>query len=391
MVSTRLNVVSAFHFSSESQKMLNEAAGTQITYVSGEEELANRLATADVMCAYTLPANWREDAPHLRWLQFPGAGVDSLRPSGLLDLESKVIVTTAAGIHATNIAEYVFGSMLMFNWNWSQMLRLQDQHIWARSASWYNLGKHELFGQTLGIVGLGNIGRRIAQVGRVFGMRILATRHSIPRGGQRDPDVDEVFPRERLHDLLAQHRLKVGDDIGLDMARRLAREAGVWTVVLGDFAPAGDSLHLVARVYDVATGKGTLFRRFSSRTALIEAVLTRRASALLRREHDTPPSGPGIEPVAALRAYLDGLLDFVWRNRSLIRALDQSGPNVFYENVASSEHRDEKELDRLWLSLDDPAHRGPNAREQVTVSLQGAVVGVGTRTDRAERMGGQDR
>jgi AcrR family transcriptional regulator len=82
-------------------------------------------------------------------------------------------------------------------------------------------------------------------------------------------------------------------------------------------------------------GKGTLFRRFSSRTALIEAVLTRRASALLRREHDMPPSGPGIEPVVALRGYLDSLLDFVWENRSLIRALDQSGPNVFYENVAS--------------------------------------------------------
>jgi serine/threonine-protein kinase len=64
-----------------------------------------------------------------------------------------------------------------------------------------------------------------------------------------------VVDHERLHDLLAQHRLKVGDDIGLDMARRLARDAGVWTVVLGDFAPAGDSLHLVARVFDVASGK----------------------------------------------------------------------------------------------------------------------------------------
>jgi eukaryotic-like serine/threonine-protein kinase len=64
-----------------------------------------------------------------------------------------------------------------------------------------------------------------------------------------------VVDNERLHDLLARHRLKVGDDIGLDMARRLAREAGVWTVVLGDFTPAGDSLHLVARVFDVASGK----------------------------------------------------------------------------------------------------------------------------------------
>ena len=204
MVSTGLNVVSAFRFSLESQKILNEAAGTQVTYVAGDEELAAHLATAEVVCGYTLPANWRETASRLRWLQFPGAGVDALRPTGLLERDSRVIVTTAAGIHATNIAEYVFGSMLMFNWNWPQMLRLQDQHIWARSATWYNLGRRELFGQALGIVGLGHIGRRIAQVGRTFGMRTLATRHSAPREGQHDPDVDELFPRERLHDMLSQ-------------------------------------------------------------------------------------------------------------------------------------------------------------------------------------------
>ena len=64
-----------------------------------------------------------------------------------------------------------------------------------------------------------------------------------------------VVDHERLHDLLAKHDLKVGDDIGLEMARRLAREAGVWTVVLGEFTPAGDSLHLTARVYDVGSGK----------------------------------------------------------------------------------------------------------------------------------------
>ena len=64
-----------------------------------------------------------------------------------------------------------------------------------------------------------------------------------------------VVDHERVHDLLAKHRLRTGDDVGLDMARRLAREAGVWTVVLGDFTQAGDSLHLAARVYDVATGE----------------------------------------------------------------------------------------------------------------------------------------
>src|SRR2546422_8009294 len=49
-------------------------------------------------------------------------------------------------------------------------------HVWARSATWYHLRGHELAGQTLGIVGLGNIGRRIAQLGHAFGMHILGTR-----------------------------------------------------------------------------------------------------------------------------------------------------------------------------------------------------------------------
>ncbi|MFL5449670.1 MAG: protein kinase domain-containing protein, partial [Gemmatimonadales bacterium] len=75
-----------------------------------------------------------------------------------------------------------------------------------------------------------------------------------------------VVDHERLHDLLARHRLKVGDEIGLDMARRLAREAGVWTVVLGDFTPAGDSLHLAARVFDVASGKRVDIARVDERS-----------------------------------------------------------------------------------------------------------------------------
>ena len=83
-----------------------------------------------------------------------------------------------------------------------------------------------------------------------------------------------VVDHERLHDLLAKHGLKVGDDIGLEMARRLAREAGVWTVVLGDFTPAGDSLHLTARVFDVASGKRVDVARVDDRGWI------RRAAAL---------------------------------------------------------------------------------------------------------------
>jgi phosphoglycerate dehydrogenase-like enzyme len=202
IVSSSLKVVSTFPFTPESQRILKEAAASESLVVTTADELSAHLPDAEILCSYTIPVNWRTLASRLRWLQFPGAGIDSLAPTGLLDADSGVIVTSAAGIHATSISEYVFGSILMFNWNWPQMVRLQDRHIWARSATWYNLGGRELMGQTLGIVGLGNIGRRIAQLGQAFGMRVLGARRSAQGQGYQDPDVDECFPPEQLHELL---------------------------------------------------------------------------------------------------------------------------------------------------------------------------------------------
>jgi TolB-like protein len=63
-----------------------------------------------------------------------------------------------------------------------------------------------------------------------------------------------VVDQERVHDLLTKRGLEPGAPIGLDAARDIAREAGVWSLVVGDFVRSGDSLHLTARLIDVTTG-----------------------------------------------------------------------------------------------------------------------------------------
>ncbi len=203
-MSTGFKVVSTYRFTPTSLRLLQEAALSEVICVTDQEQFIAQLPEAEILCSFSVPNNWRELAPHLRWLQYPGAGVDGLRPSGLLDEQSGVVVTSAAGIHATTISEYVFGSMLMFNWNWPQMVRLQDSHLWARSTGWYNLGGRELAGQTLGVVGMGSIGRRIAQVGRAFGMRVLGIRRSFSSEDASDPDLDQSYPPSALRELLGQ-------------------------------------------------------------------------------------------------------------------------------------------------------------------------------------------
>ncbi len=198
-----LNVISTFQFSPASLEKLREAADANVFCITNNDEFLTRLPEADVLCSYWIPDNWRDLTKRLRWLQCSSAGVDSLLLTGILNAESSIMVTTAVGINTTPIGEYVFGSMLMFNRTWPEMVRLQDRHVWPRSVAWYKLGGRELAGQTLGIIGLGSIGRRVAQLGRAFGMRILATRRTVQEGVQ-DPDVDQLYTTAQLHEMLGE-------------------------------------------------------------------------------------------------------------------------------------------------------------------------------------------
>lgn len=198
-----LRILSTFQFSPASLELLREAAQTDITCISNTDEFIARLPETDILCSYWVPENWRTLAPHLRWLQATGAGIDNLQPTGILDQDSGVQVTTAVGIQATTIGEYVFGSMLMFNRTWPEMVRLQDRHVWPVTPNWYKLGGRELVEQTVGIIGLGSIGHRVADLAHAFGMRVLATRRSA-QPNEQEEGVDQLFPLSQLHTMLHQ-------------------------------------------------------------------------------------------------------------------------------------------------------------------------------------------
>src|SRR5436305_13524761 len=133
----KLSILSTYPFSTTDLEELRAAAQADVLCFMTKEGLLSRLPEAEVLCSYWIPDNWRELAPNLCWFQVAGGGIDGLRATGLLDAECDVLVTTAVGIHSTTVGEYVFGSMLMFNRSWPQMVRLQDRQIWPQSSNWY--------------------------------------------------------------------------------------------------------------------------------------------------------------------------------------------------------------------------------------------------------------
>ncbi len=144
---------------------------------------------------YPTPDALRRQAPHLRWLQLTSAGVDRAARSGLI--ETDLMVTSASGLHATPIGEYVLCVMLMFCKGAQRFVRAQERQEWVRYMP------QELYGKTVGVVGMGHIGAEVARLAKAFGCRILATRRSAT-APTKDEVADELLPPSDLPHLLAE-------------------------------------------------------------------------------------------------------------------------------------------------------------------------------------------
>ncbi|HEY7736397.1 MAG TPA: D-2-hydroxyacid dehydrogenase [Candidatus Limnocylindrales bacterium] len=144
-------------------------------------------------------------APRLTWVHSASAGVErALTPAVR---ERGIVVTNARGVFSRPIAEYVMLMILAVSRRLPQLLELQ------RERTWQPLEGVELRDVTVGIVGLGSIGRAVAGLASSFGCRVIATRRraaDVPgadAGGPAEPaapGADRVLGPEGLPELLAE-------------------------------------------------------------------------------------------------------------------------------------------------------------------------------------------
>jgi phosphoglycerate dehydrogenase-like enzyme len=197
-------VVSDFEFGTDDRERLSAALGVDgLLLVRGVDGMRAALRThpeSDVLCTYRPPADSYTLGAGIRWLALPSAGADGAVRAGLVRPGGPV-VTDARGVHAGPIGEFVFSVLLLWARNWPVMLAEQRERTWPAREARRLLSGRELRGTTLGIVGLGAIGREVSRLGRGFGMRVIATRRSVA-AGERDADVDALLPVERLRELL---------------------------------------------------------------------------------------------------------------------------------------------------------------------------------------------
>lgn len=163
---------------------------------AGQERVAVELPSADLFCGHAkVPVPWEQVVAgrRLRWIQSSAAGLDHCLVPAVV--QSDVIVSSASGVLADQVAEHAVGLAIACTRRLPLFLDQQARREFVRRPT------RDLTGATVGIIGLGGVGRRLAEVLEPFRVRILATDWFPVR---KPPGVEFLGPPSSLSDVLAK-------------------------------------------------------------------------------------------------------------------------------------------------------------------------------------------
>lgn len=148
----------------------------EVVAAATADETAALLPAAEILAASQLSPAQLAAAERLRWVHISASGADHFfRRSNLTarDFSDRgIMITTSRGAGTVVLAEQVLCYMLMFSRTMLQAVRQHDRGEWRRYAG------GELSGSTLGIIGFGAIGQRVAHLAGALGMDVIATRRN---------------------------------------------------------------------------------------------------------------------------------------------------------------------------------------------------------------------
>jgi len=166
--------------------------GTHMEPIVEDSHIAE-WSDCNVVVGMDLPSNPSQLFPNLAWFQGVSAGYDHIDSQALSMMGA--LQTSARGIASPAIAEFVFARLLQI-WKKLRVLDLQQSEN-----EWRAHFGSQAFGKTVGIIGLGSIGREVAIRAKAFGMTVLAVRKSSATGGE-DEDVDRLFSVNDLDEMI---------------------------------------------------------------------------------------------------------------------------------------------------------------------------------------------
>ncbi len=141
--------------------------------------------------------SFKAHATSARWLQSSSAGIGQFVKQHRLD-ELGATFTTAAGVHAKPLAEFVLWAMLAFTKNYPLARQQQRAHFWQR------FHNDDLEGKTLAVVGLGSIGAEVARLAQRLGLNVIGSKHHVAGFSPDDLGVTKLYSHTSFREMLPE-------------------------------------------------------------------------------------------------------------------------------------------------------------------------------------------
>lgn len=171
-----------------------------ITY--GPDDVARELGDAEVLFITNrvyvddMAAAVNANCAKLKLIHFATSGIDNALKAG--GFPQGVTVANVAGLRGPTLAEHAFALLLALTHQFRAIETARKDHKWMRDEIAPTITA--LRRKTLAIIGMGSTGQSMARKARAFDMRVIG----VSRGYAADDLVEEVFPRERVTEALAQ-------------------------------------------------------------------------------------------------------------------------------------------------------------------------------------------
>ncbi len=276
------------------QRLRQDFPRLEVVHLSNYDRVMEEIADADIAISWSLRGDQIIAAKKLKWIHSTATAVHALMSPELI--ASEIVVTNARDVHGPVVAEHALALAFALAKRLPQAVRFQQQKHWAQHDLWESSPRpRELNGATMTIVGLGGIGRPLADLASSVGMRVIGVREH----PERECDgVDLMYGFDALEEALSE-----GDFVVLALpvtpkthhlinAERLAR--------------------LQPEAYLINVGRGVLI----DEDALVRALRAKSfagAALDVTSEEPLPPESPLWEMENVLiTPHIAGLTEFMW-------------------------------------------------------------------------------
>ena len=182
------------------ERLRSDFPQLQIVHLPDYSGVDAEVPDTDIAITWSIRPEQVKAAKKLRWIHSPAAAVHTLVIPEVVN--SDIVITNAREVHGPVVAEHVIALIFALAKKIPDAVRLQQKHEWGQQRMWDELPRvREIAGATVGLIGLGAIGRAVAKSAKALGMQVIAAREHPEKGTEF---ADQVFGPSQIDEVFRQ-------------------------------------------------------------------------------------------------------------------------------------------------------------------------------------------